>query len=101
MAEGCGGSAKKHHAKTREQQIDVGWKRSLGSIAVAKGQVCTMRPRAARTRNLKHRPRYVDAEDCSCGADNSRKFDRGIAATATDVDHPLSWLRCCSLQRGV
>src|SRR5437763_6402983 len=100
MAEGLRRSAEKHDAKPREQQVDVCRKLSLRSIAVAEGEVRTIRLRAACTRHLEHRLRYVETKDRASGADHARKFDRGPAASATDVDHPLSRLRRRSLQRG-
>src|SRR6266568_6626524 len=101
MAESWGRLAKKHDPKTRKHQIDVCRKPGLGSIAVAEGEVCTIRQRGMCASNLEHRLRHVDTEDRARRADNPRDFDRGAAAPATDVDHPLSRLRCCSLKGGV
>ena len=47
-------------------------------------------------------PYYVAPEQVMKDrADYARNVDGGVAAPATDVDHPLSWLRCCGFQRGV
>jgi hypothetical protein len=47
MAEGWGRFAKKHYAKTREQQVSACRELGFGRIAAEEGELCTIRQRAA------------------------------------------------------
>ena len=101
MAQSLAGLAKKHDAETREQQIVVCRKFCLGRIGFAKDEVRAIRQRSAGACNIEHRGRYVDTEDRTRLAHDSRNFDRSVATPAADVDYPLARLRRRNLQRGI